>query len=65
MRYNIASIKQDELRLQLTLQNIADAEDKFMPFEAVVDAKFICLCHMSFKSGGECKGEYDMSKIYQ
>ena len=51
LRYKIVRTKQDELGLQITLQNIADADDKFMLFEAVVDANFIysycATCHSS------------------
>ena len=41
LRYRITSIEQDELGAQITLQNIANDEDKFMLFDPIVDANFI------------------------
>ena len=58
LRYRITSIEQDELGAQITLQNIANDEDEFMLFEAVVDANFIysycATCHSS--QGASVKG---------
>ena len=41
LRYRITSIQDDELGKQITLQNIARGEDKFVLFEPIVDANFI------------------------
>ena len=58
LRYRITNIEQDELGAQITLQNIANDEDKFMLFEAVVDNNFIysycATCHSS--QGASVKG---------
>ena len=58
LRYRITSIEQDELGAQITLQNIANDEDKFMLFEPIVDANFIysycTTCHSS--QGASVKG---------
>ena len=55
LRYRITNIEQDELGAQITLQNIANDEDKFMLFEAVVDNNFIysycATCHSSQGAG--------------
>ena len=51
LRYRITSIEHDELGAQIKLQNIANDEDEFMLFEAVVDNNFIhsycATCHSS------------------
>ena len=58
LRYRITNIEQDELGAQITLQNIANDEDEFMLFEAVVDNNFIysycATCHSS--QGASVKG---------
>ena len=58
LRYRITSIEHDELGAQITLQNIANDEDEFMLFEAVVDNNFIysycATCHSS--QGASVKG---------
>ena len=58
IRYKIMSIKQDERGLQITLQNITNADDKFMLYEPIVDANFIysycATCHSS--QGASVKG---------
>ena len=58
LRYRITNILQDELGTQITLQNIANADDEFMLFEPVVDANFIysycATCHSS--QGASVKG---------
>ena len=41
LRHRITHIEDDELGKQITLQNIAREDDKFMLFEPVVDANFI------------------------
>ena len=41
LRYRITHIQDDELGKQITLQNIAREEDKFMLFEPIVDANLI------------------------
>ena len=67
LRYRITSIEHDELGAQITLQNIANDEDQFMLFEAIVDNNFIysycATCHSS--QGASVKGsitihEYDL-----
>ena len=51
IRYRITNIVKDKLGMQITLQNIADAENEFMLFEPTVDANFIyahcATCHSS------------------
>ena len=58
LRYRITSIEHDELGAQITLQNIANDEDQFMLFEAIVDHNFIysycATCHSS--QGASVKG---------
>ena len=58
LRYRITSIEHDELGALITLQNIANDEDEFMLFEAVVDNNFIysycATCHSS--QGASVKG---------
>ena len=58
LRYRITSIEHDELGAQITLQNIANDEDQFMLFEAIVDNNFIysycATCHSS--QGASVKG---------
>ena len=58
LRYRITSIRHDELGAQITLQNIANDEDEFMLFEAIVDNNFIysycATCHSS--QGASVKG---------
>ena len=58
LRYRITNILQDELGTQITLQNIANADDEFMLFEPIVDANFIysycATCHSS--QGASVKG---------
>ena len=58
LRYRITNIEQDELGAQITLQNIANDEDKFRLFEAVVANNFIysycATCHSS--QGASVKG---------
>ena len=58
LRYRITNIEQDELGAQITLQNIANDEDQFMLFEAIVDNNFIyaycATCHSS--QGASVKG---------
>ena len=58
LRYRITNILQDELGAQITLQNIANADDEFMLFEPIVDANFIysycATCHSS--QGASVKG---------
>ena len=67
LRYRITSIEHDEHGAQITLQNIANDEDQFMLFEAIVDNNFIysycATCHSS--QGASVKGsitihEYDL-----
>ena len=58
LRYKITNIELDELGAQITLQNIANDEDKFMLFEASIDNNFIysycATCHSS--QGASVKG---------
>ena len=58
LRYRITSIEHDELGAQITLQNIANDEDKLMLFEAIVDNNFTysycATCHSS--QGARVKG---------
>ena len=58
LRYRITSIQHDELGAQITLQNIANDEDEFMLFEAIVDNNFTysycATCHSS--QGASVKG---------
>ena len=58
IRYKIVSMKQDERGSQITLQNITNADDKFMLYEPIVDANFIysycATCHSS--QGASVKG---------
>ena len=58
LRCRITSIEHDELGAQITLQNIANDEDEFMLFEAVVDNNLIysycAACHSSL--GASVKG---------
>ena len=58
IRYKIVSMKQDERGSQITLQNITNADDKFMLYEPIVDANFIysycATCHS--RQGASVKG---------
>ena len=58
LRYRTTSIEQVELGTQITLQNIANDEDEFMLFEAVVDNNYMysycATCHSS--QGASLKG---------
>ena len=58
IRYKIVSMKQHERGWQITLQNITNADDKFMLYEPIVDANFIysycATCHSS--QGASVKG---------
>ena len=58
LQYKVTNIEHDGLGAQITLQNIANADDKFMLFEAAVDNNlkysYCATCHSS--QGASAKG---------